>query len=85
MLETVRAAQKLHGAPTIGGGVPGQGVVVEEIKGVKYAPMPLKYTKQQKYRQFRAHLAYKSLKTSFFPQKYLTRYTPETCFEEYIN
>jgi hypothetical protein len=34
-LETLRAAQKLLGAPTIGRGVPGQGVVVEEIKGGK--------------------------------------------------
>jgi hypothetical protein len=27
-------------------------------------------------------LAYKSLKTPFFAQKYLTRYNPETFFEE---
>ncbi len=31
-LETVRAAQELIGAPTIGGGVPDQGVVVEGVK-----------------------------------------------------
>jgi hypothetical protein len=30
-------------------------------------------------------LVYKSPKTSFFAQKYLTRYTPETFFEEYTN
>ncbi len=30
-------------------------------------------------------LAYKSLKTLFFTQKYLTRYTHETFFEEYTN
>jgi hypothetical protein len=35
----MRAAQKLLGAPIIGGGVPGQGVMVEGAKGVKYAPM----------------------------------------------
>jgi uncharacterized membrane protein (DUF485 family) len=35
----MRAAQKLLGATTIGGGVPGQGVVVEGVKGVKYTPM----------------------------------------------
>ncbi len=28
------------GVPTVGGGVPGQGVVVEGVKGVKYAPLP---------------------------------------------
>jgi hypothetical protein len=36
----MKAAQKLLRAPTIGRGVPGQGVVVEGLKGVKYAPMP---------------------------------------------
>ncbi len=30
-------------------------------------------------------LAYKSLKMPFFAQKYLTRYTCEMFFEEYIN
>jgi hypothetical protein len=30
-------------------------------------------------------LAYKSPKTPFFAQKYLTRYTPETFFEDYTN
>jgi hypothetical protein len=30
-------------------------------------------------------LAYKSPKTPFFAQKYLTRYTHETFFEEYTN
>jgi hypothetical protein len=30
-------------------------------------------------------LAYKLSKTPFFPQKFLTIYTPETCFEDYIN
>ncbi len=30
-------------------------------------------------------LAYKSLKMPFFAQKYLTRYTHETFFEEYTN
>jgi hypothetical protein len=43
-LETVRAAQKLLGTLTIyggfAGGVPGQGVVVEGVKGVKYTPKP---------------------------------------------
>jgi hypothetical protein len=39
-LETVRAAQKLLGALTISGGNARQGVEVEGVKGVKYAPMP---------------------------------------------
>ncbi len=42
-LETVKAAQKLLGAPTIGGGgvVPRQGVVVVEgVKGIKYDTKP---------------------------------------------
>jgi hypothetical protein len=34
---------------------------------------------------FSLFLAYKSLKTPFFAQKYLTRYTPEMFFEEYIS
>ncbi len=34
-LETVRVAQELLGATTIGGGVPGYGVVVEGVKEVK--------------------------------------------------
>jgi hypothetical protein len=38
-------AQKLLGAPTIGGGVPGMGVVVEGVKGGKKAPSQPKYTK----------------------------------------
>ncbi len=33
------------GALTIGGGVIGQGVVVEGVKGVEYAPCRPKYTK----------------------------------------
>jgi hypothetical protein len=40
----VRWAQKLLGAPIIGGEVAGQGVVVEGVKGVQYTPMqPEKY------------------------------------------
>ncbi len=34
-LEALRAAQELLGAPTIGGVVPSQGVVVEGVKEVK--------------------------------------------------
>jgi hypothetical protein len=36
----MRAAQKLLGVPTIGGGSAQAGVVVEGVKGVKYALKP---------------------------------------------
>ncbi len=46
----MRAAQKLLGVPTIGGGkCPTQGVVVEGVEEVKYAPMlPRMYKKSAK-------------------------------------
>jgi hypothetical protein len=47
-LETVRAAQKLLGALTIGGGI--AQMVVEGVKGVKYAPMPPRMDKNMKKR-----------------------------------
>ncbi len=46
----MRAAQKLLGALTIGGGVPRQGVVVEGVKGIKYAPMQPEILKKGKKR-----------------------------------
>jgi hypothetical protein len=53
------------------GGVPGQGVVVEGVKGVKYAPMSPRMDKNgEKTGGFTHFLAYKSLKTPFFAQKY---------------
>jgi hypothetical protein len=80
------ASQKLLGAPNIGGGVPGQGMVVEGVKGVKYATMPPgMYENGKKTGGFAHFLSYKSPKILFFAQKYLTRYTPETLLEEYIN
>ncbi len=36
----MRAAQKLLGASTIGGGSTWAGVLVEGVKGVKYVPLP---------------------------------------------
>jgi hypothetical protein len=61
------------------GGVPGQGVVVEGVKGVIYATMlPWKYKNSEKMGGFAHILAYKLQKTQFFAQKYLTRYTPKT-------
>jgi hypothetical protein len=61
------------------GGVPGQGVVMEGVKEVKYAPLPPKiYKNSKKMGIFQHFLAYKSPKTPFFAQKYLTRYTSGT-------
>jgi hypothetical protein len=47
--------------------------------------LPGMYKNGEKTGGFAHDLAYKSSKTLFFAQKYLTRYTPETFFEEYIN
>jgi hypothetical protein len=58
-------------------------VVVEGVKGIKYAPMLLgMYENGEKMGGFAHGLAFKLPKTLFFAQKYLTRYTPETFFEE---
>jgi hypothetical protein len=70
----------------LAGGLPGQGAVVEGVKGVKYTPMlPRMYKNGKKTGGFAHFLAYKLPKTLFFAQKFLTRYTPETFFKEYIN
>jgi hypothetical protein len=60
-------------------------VVVEGVKGVKSAPCHPECMKMEKTGGFMHFFAYKSLKTPFFAQKYLTRYIPKTFFEEYIN
>jgi hypothetical protein len=67
----------------LAGGVPGPGVVVER----SYIPsQPYKIAKNgEKTGGFAHVLAYKSPKMPFFAQKYLTRYTHETFFEEYTN
>jgi hypothetical protein len=68
----MRAAQKLLGALTIGGGLSGHGVVVEEVKGVKYAPMPPKiYKNGKKKGGFPHFLAYNSPKSAIFCAKEL--------------
>jgi hypothetical protein len=43
------------------------------------------YENGEKTGSFPNVLAYKSLKTPFFAQKYFTRYTHEMFFEEYMN
>ncbi len=66
--------------------MPGQRVVVEGVKGVKYAPMlPGMYEKDDKMGGFAHFLAYKLPKMPFFAQKNLTKHTSEMFFEEYIN
>jgi hypothetical protein len=50
--------------------VPGQGVAVEGVKGVKNAPMPPEiYENREKTGGFLTILASKSPKTPFFAQK----------------
>jgi hypothetical protein len=78
----VRAAKKLLGAPTIGGGSARAG---GGGGGVKVVMPPVMYENGKKTGGFAHFLAYKSTKTPFFAPKYLTKYTPETSFEEYIN
>ncbi len=79
----MRAAPELLGAPTIGGGVPGPGVVVER----SYMPsQPYEIAKNGKKTGGFTHvLACNLPKTLFFALKYLTKYTHETFFEEYLN
>ncbi len=75
----MRAAQKLLGAPTIGGGAPGQGVVVEGVKGVKQVSMPPRiYKNSTKNEQFPALVDRKITENAVFTQKFLIRYTPKT-------
>ncbi len=74
----MRAAQELLDAPTIGGGVPGQGVV-EEVKGVNYASQNV-----QKWCQndpFPALIDLKDAKnTNFFSFKVLNKICPQDIF-----
>jgi hypothetical protein len=67
----VRAAPELLGTPTIGGGVPGPGVVVESFIEVS---QQYEIAKNGKKTGGFAHvLAYKSSKNAVFCPKYLTR------------
>jgi hypothetical protein len=82
----VRVAQKLLGAPTTGGGSAWAGGGGGRSQRSQIRPHATRNAqKWQKMGSFLHFLAYKSPKTLFFAQKYLTRYTPETFFEEYIN
>ncbi len=81
----MRAAPELLGAPTIGGGS------ARPWGGGGEFPRSHTFTavrnsqKRRKMGGCEHILAYKSPKTPFFALKYLTRYTHETFFEEYIN
>ncbi len=68
----MKAAQKLLGVPTIGGGeCPGRGWWWRELKETNKPPCWSKYTKAgQKRAVSRTFLAKKSPKRSFFTQKY---------------
>jgi hypothetical protein len=65
--------------PGPGGG--GRGGIRSQIS----LPSRPKYIKTAKKGSFAHIVAYKSPKTPFFAQKYLTRYTHETFFEKYVN
>jgi hypothetical protein len=86
-LETMWAAPELLGAPTIGGGSArsgggGGGGHRSQIS----TPSRPKYTKMAKNRTvLRTFWLINCQKHHFLAQKYLTRYTHEMFFEEYIN
>jgi hypothetical protein len=66
--------------------VPRHGVVVEGIKGGKLATMLAEMHKNSAQNgRFPTLFGLNILKTPFFAQKYLIRYTPKTFFEEKIN
>jgi hypothetical protein len=72
-------AQKLLGAPSIGGGSARAGGGDGGSQRSQICPPATQnIQKQQKMGIFQHFLAYKSPKTPFFAQKYLTRYTSGT-------
>jgi hypothetical protein len=83
----MRVAQKLLCAPTFGrGSARAVGCWWRESKESKTPPCHQECTKTAKKTGGLEHfLAYKWSKTPLFTQKYLTRYSPKTFFEEYIN
>jgi hypothetical protein len=83
----VRAAPELLGGPTIGREYarPGGWWWRKSLKSNKPSKPPEINENSEKTGGFTQFLAYKSLKTPFFVQKYLTRYILDSFFEEYIN
>ncbi len=70
----MRAVQELLGAPTIGGGVPGPGVVVGVVKEVKKAFHVFREVrKQRQNRRFPALIALKIAKNAVFYLKVLNK------------
>jgi hypothetical protein len=70
----------------LAGGAPGPGVMVEGVKEVKedfYVARNIR--KRRKNGWFLALLDFKNAENVVFYLKYLTKYTPKTFFEEYIN
>ncbi len=90
---TLRKSQRPCGRPQnclvrrlLAWGVPSPEVVVEDSQKSYKPSQPYEIAKNgEKTGGFTQVLAYKSPKTPFFALKYLTRYTHETFFEEYIN
>ncbi len=80
------AASKLLGAPTIdGGSAQSRGGGGGGHRSQRSCPAAQNIQKWQKTGSFAYVLAYKLPKTPFFAHKYLTRYTHEMFFEEYMN
>ncbi len=86
-LETAWAAPELLGVPTFGGGSAQSrgGGGGDHRSQISLQSRPKQTKKAKKTGGFVHVLAYKSPKTQFFAQKYLTRYTHETYFKEYMN
>ncbi len=80
------AAPELLGAPTMAGGSaqPGDSGGESHRSQINLPSRP-KYMQIVKNGRFHALLAYKSPKTPFFVEKYLTKYNHKAFFEEYIN
>jgi hypothetical protein len=83
----VWAAPELLGAPTIGRGSARSrgGGGGDHRSLINLLRTPEIYKNDEKTVGFVRVFAYKSPKTSFFAQKYLTRYTHEMFIEEHIN
>jgi hypothetical protein len=82
----VKAAQELLGTPTVAGGSAPSGGGGEGSLRRHLSPQPAEiYKIGAEKGQFPALFGLKIMKTPFFAQKYLIRYTPKMFFEEYIN
>jgi hypothetical protein len=81
----VRAAQKLLGVPTFGGGSDGaKGGGGGSQRSQIRSQATRNVRKRQKNGQFPALIDLKIAKMPFYTLNYFTRYTSETFFEEYM-